>query len=86
MLSFEEFMVLDEDLQTQVLSMDGVFLDLIRGTRNVNIELYALFSFYVEIFFDKITEEPLYLKPFRNIDLLDPYLEMVEISAAFVTK
>lgn len=86
MLTFEEYMVLDEDLQTQVLSLDGVFLDLIRGTRNVNIELYALYSFYVEIFFDKTTEEPLYIKPFHNLDILEPYLEMVEIGGAFVTK
>jgi hypothetical protein len=80
MLSFDEYLELDEDLQTQLLSWDGVYLELIRGSRNLNVELYALYGFYVEIFFDKETEEPLYLKPFRNLKYLEPYLEMVDIS------
>ena len=81
MLSFEEYLSLDEDLQTQVLSLDGVYLELIRNARNLNVELYALYNFYVEIFFDKNTEEPLYLKPFKKMKYLDPYLELVNIAA-----
>ena len=81
MLSFEEYLSLDEDLQTQVLSLDGVYLELVRRARNLNVELYALYNFYVEIFFDKNTEEPLYLKPFRKMKYLDPYLKSVDIAA-----
>ncbi|MGN6163246.1 MAG: hypothetical protein ACTHOF_01795 [Flavisolibacter sp.] len=80
MLTFEEYSSLDEDLQTQVLSLDGVYLELIRNARNLNVELYALYNFYVEIFFDKNTEEPLYLKPFKKMKYLDPYLVLVDIA------
>lgn len=79
MLTFEEYRQLEEDFQTQILSMDGVYLGLIRATRNRNVELYALYNFYVEIFFERETEEPLYLKPFRKMTCLDPYLELVDI-------
>lgn len=80
MLTFKEFLSLDEDLQTQVLSLDGVYLELIRNCRNLNVELYALYDFYVEIFFDRMTEEPLYLKAFKNLKNLDPYLEGIDIT------
>jgi hypothetical protein len=79
MLTFEEFQTLDEDLQTQVLALDGVYLELIRRVRNLNVELYALFTFYVEVFFNRETEEPLYLKAFNRMQNLDPYLELIDI-------
>jgi hypothetical protein len=79
MLTFEEFQTLDEDLQTQVLAMDGVYLELIRKVRSLNVELYALFNFYVEVFFNRETEEPLYLKAFNRMQNLDPYLELIDI-------
>ena len=79
MLTYEEYVSLDEELQTQILSLDGVYLNLIRTSRNLNVELYALYRFYVEIFFDKTTEEPLYLKAFQNISFLEPYLKLIEI-------
>jgi hypothetical protein len=79
MLTFEEFQTLDEDLQTQVLALDGVYLELIRRVRSLNVELYALFTFYVEVFFNRETEEPLYLKAFNRMQNLDPYLELIDI-------
>ena len=79
MLTYTEFQSLNEDMQTQLLSLDGVFLDLDRSRGKYHIELYALYSFYVEIFFDRLTEEPLYLKAFRKMKNLDLYLEMVDI-------
>jgi hypothetical protein len=80
MLTFEDYLDLEEDLQTQVLCLDGVYLELIRNARNLNVELYALYDFYVEIFFDKETEEPLYLKAFQETEGLEPYLELVDIA------
>lgn len=82
MLTYEEYLSLDEDLQIQLLSLDGVFMDLMRSVRNLNVELYALYNFYVEIFFDKVTEEPLYLKPFNKMKYLEPYLVQVDIAEA----
>ena len=79
MLTYTEFQSLNEDMQTQLLSLDGVYLDLNRSKGKYHIELYALYSFYVEIFFDRLTEEPLYLKAFRKMKSLDLYLEMIDI-------
>ena len=79
MLTFQEFQALNEDMQTQLLSLDGVYLDLNRSKGRYHIELYALYSFYVEIFFERSTEEPLYLKAFKKMKALDTYLEMVDI-------
>lgn len=80
MLTYEEYLSLDDDLKTQVLSLDGVYLELIRNARNLNVELYALYNFYVEIFFDKLTEEPLYLKAFKNPGNLEPYLKLIDVT------
>jgi hypothetical protein len=83
MLTFSEYIALDKDLQTQVLSLDGVYLELIRSCRNLNVELYSLYHFYVEVFFDKVTEEPLYLKAFNSTRRLNPYLELIDIADVF---
>ena len=80
MITFSVYLNLDEDIQTQVLSIDGVDLELKRNNGTLDVELYALYNFYVEIFFDKATEEPLYLKPFRSLKKLEPYLKLVEIA------
>ena len=83
MLTFEEYVSLEEDLQTQILSFDGIYLELIRSCRNMNVELYSLYNFYVEIFFDETTEEPLYLKAFKKLEYLDPYLDLIDIAEIF---
>ena len=80
MLTFQEYRALDEDLQTQILSLDGIYLDLKRTSRQFNVELYALYDFFVEIFFDRFMEEPQYLKPFKAIRGLEPYLEKIDIA------
>jgi hypothetical protein len=79
MLTYHEFQALNEDMQTQLLSLDGVYLDLNRSKGRYHIELYALYNFYVEIFFERSTEEPMYLKAFQKMKSLDPYLEMIDI-------
>jgi len=81
MLTYEEYLSLCEDLQTQVLSFDGVYLELMRSCCHLNVELYSLYNFYVEIVFDKETEEPLYLRPFEKTKFLEPYLEKIDITA-----
>jgi hypothetical protein len=80
MYSYKAYQALDEDLKTQILSMKGVYLELISSDGKTNKELYALFGFYVEIYFDRETEEPLYLEAFENLAQLDEYLEMIDIS------
>ncbi|MFL5738738.1 MAG: hypothetical protein ACJ75B_00865 [Flavisolibacter sp.] len=81
MMSFQKYQTLESSLQAEILWLHGVYLDLIRHTPKLNIELYSLFDFYVEIYFDKVSEEPLFLKAFKDIRKLDPFLEHVDIES-----
>lgn len=78
MLTCKEYRLLDEVLQAQFLWLDGVVL-MNRCTERLQVELYALYNFYVEVFYDRHTEDPLYLKPFDRTDRLDAYLEQIPI-------
>jgi hypothetical protein len=80
MLTYQDYLFLDDDFQTQILSIDGVCLGLNRNLRNRKVELYSLYNFYIELFFDLLTGEPLYLKPFEGTNKLEPYLEKIDIA------
>jgi hypothetical protein len=86
MIPYRQFQSLAQSLQAEVLMLDGVFLEMVRHTRKLNIELYGLYGFYVEIFFDKRTEEPLFLRSFQHTRGLDPYLESIDIEPLFQEK
>jgi hypothetical protein len=83
---FESYKMLSQELQADILLEYGVYLELIRNAPNLSIELYALYNFYVEIYFDKGTEEPLFLRAFNSVKELEPYLHLVEIESIFETK
>ena len=82
---FEFYKMLSQDLQADILLEYGVYLDLIRNAPKLSIELYAPYDFYVEVYFDKATEEPLFLRPFKLPAELEPYLCLVEIDGIFET-
>ena len=79
MLSYFQYKLLSQVEQVDLLLGDGVFLDLTRYMSNSYIELYSLEDFYVEVYFDKITEEPLFLRSFSDLRHLDPYLKEISI-------
>lgn len=79
MFTINDFKSLDTDLQAQVLWLDGVYLDLVRHDGEVYADLYALYDFYVEVFFDKATEEPTGIRAFKNPVFLEPYLDAIDI-------
>lgn len=85
MVVFLTFKMLPQDVQAEVLLKKGVYLELIRKTSGLSIELYALSDFYVEVYFDQVTEEPLFLRAFRSIKELEPYLSLIEIESIFET-
>jgi len=80
MLTYHGYRELSEDLQVQVLSLDGTYLELVRQGTRCHVELYSLYQFYVEIFFDGENGEPLYLQAFDDPQYLDPYLEQIDIA------
>ena len=79
MIGFKEYKSLPQTQQADLLLEHGVYLELIRQTSKLEVELYALEGFYVEVYFDRKTEEPLYLKAFRNLRYLEPYLTIIDI-------
>ena len=81
MISFEIYKNLTQVRQAEMLLEFGVYLELERQTVQLNIELYALDDFYVEVYFDKISEEPLFIRAFRSVQELEPYLPRIEIDA-----
>lgn len=77
MLSCKEYKLLDESLQAQVLWIDGVFL-MARRKENLKAELFSLYGFYVEIFFEE-NDEPFFIRAFENIYGMDVYLAAINI-------
>ena len=80
MLHYSLYRLLRQNEQLDLLLEDGVYLHLTRHTQISYIELYALGNFYVEVYFDKLTEEPLLLRPFCDLRHLDPYLKEISIA------
>ena len=83
MISFNQYCLLDQGAQAELLWIDGVYLDLMRETPQFNIELYSLYNYYVEIFFDRSSGEPLQLNAFQNQKELEPYLHLIDIDGIF---
>jgi hypothetical protein len=83
MFSCDDFRLLDENLQAQILWVDGVSL-MARKTEKANIELFSLYDFYVEVFFEN-DDEPLFMKAFKETIFLDTYLKMINIDSIYET-
>lgn len=75
MFDSESFRILDESLQLPLLWIDGVFL-MGRDTEKLRVELFSLYGFYVEAFFDE-ADEFLLVKPFEETGGLHHYLKML---------
>lgn len=86
MRPFLKFQRLTEVSKMQKLWLSGVYLELTRYTKKLQVNLYALDDFYVEIFFDKKHNEPLYIKEFEELDRLEPYLKQINIDDLFEMK
>lgn len=80
MITLQDFESLNENQRTAYLSKAGTFLGFTRTTNKLIVDLYSIADFYIEVFFDSLSEELLYIKPFSNLDRLAPYLEQVDIS------
>lgn len=83
MIQFEKYRLLPQEVQAEILWMEGTYLELIRKKSGLNIELYALDNFYVEIYFDRINGEPLLLRSFNEMKDLDAYLGQIHIEGLF---
>ena len=82
MITCEEYQLIDEPLQAQLLKLDGVYL-MLRKTTGLKVELFSLYGFYVEVFYNKTEKEPLYFKSFEGGKNLNVYLEAIVIDDVF---
>ena len=86
MIHFKKYKSLPQSEQADILLEHGVYLEMIRQTSKLEVELYALEGFYVEVYFDRKSEEPLFLKAFKNMKYLEPYLTIIDIDHLFKVK
>lgn len=78
-MTFQQFRSLPKDVQRNVVKHQGVFLFGRTGV-GVNVLLYQVESFYVEIYFDEKMSQAIELRCFNDTKYLEPYLRMVDVS------
>lgn len=78
-MTLYDFYSLSREEQKQMVQDKGVQL-VSRNMYDVQLRLYELGGLYVECYYDKATEVILPLRSFRTPDLLDPYLDEIDIS------
>jgi hypothetical protein len=78
-MTFQQFQALPRDIQRNVVKHCGVFLFGRTGV-GVNVMLYQVEGFYVEIYFDEKMSEAIRIRCFEDTQHLEPYLRMVDVS------
>jgi hypothetical protein len=79
-MTFEQFQALPKDIQRNVVKHCGVFLFGRTGV-GVNVKLYQIEGFYVELYFDEKMSEAIRIRSFEDTKLLEPYLRKIDVSA-----
>lgn len=79
MITFRQFKKLSADLQSNYLITEGVNLDLKLSKKNIEVALFAIHDFYVEVYFQHKTSEILRIQSFRTLKKLEPYLSQIDI-------
>ncbi|MGK7394062.1 MAG: hypothetical protein ACNS62_05800 [Candidatus Cyclobacteriaceae bacterium M3_2C_046] len=79
MISYYHFCNLPDEEQSDFVLTNGHFLCSI-DRAEYKIGLYHLFDFFVEVFFYKLDNSIVRIRPFRSMVYLDPYLKEVDIS------
>lgn len=80
MYTFPQFKALSAELQIDELGQHGISLDLDCNLQGSEAVLFAYRDFYVELVVVKHTDEILCVNCFRNLNLLEPYLQQIDIS------
>ncbi len=73
MLTLYQYNILPTKERATILWEEGVCLDLFRVEAGFKIILYALFSFYVEVWYDKDYNRIIKLRTFSSTGPLDAY-------------
>ena len=77
-MTMYDFQLLPEQLQIETLYRNGVYIGKQKRKLSI-ILLYQLESFYVEVFYRKYRSHVKHLHCFESTELLDPYLEQIDV-------
>ena len=77
-MKMHDFQLLPEQEQIDILYQYGVYVGKRKEAFSV-ILLYQFESFYVEVFYRKYRSHVRRLHCFESTDLLDPYLEQIDV-------
>ena len=80
MYTFPQFKSLSSELQIDELGLHGVSLDLDCNLQGSEAVLFSYHDFYVELVVAKHTDEILFVNCFQSLNMLEPYLEQIDIS------
>ena len=80
-MTLYDFIKMDEPEQAEAV-WDGVFIAE-REYKEDRILLYAVDEFYVEVFYNKVTNAINRFRPFTTVRLLDPYLDNIDLTGKF---
>ena len=78
LMKMHDFQLLPEQDQIDILYQYGVYVGKRKEAFSV-ILLYQFESFYVEVFYRKYRSHVKRLHCFESTDLLDPYLEQIDV-------
>jgi hypothetical protein len=78
-----EFLKLSDEEQYDVTWNKATYVDLYLKD-NIVIELYAINTFYVDIYYERNTTERLYKKMFKQGELLDKYLDRIQLQTNYL--
>jgi hypothetical protein len=79
-MTLQYFRKLSETKQFHRLMTNGVCVAE-RVTGDAQVLLFQLGQFYVEVSFDKFTDEPISARSFESTDELAPYLQDIDLSS-----
>ncbi|HYO21543.1 MAG TPA: hypothetical protein VER36_03990 [Flavisolibacter sp.] len=79
-MTLPEFAACKKEEQIDLIKKDGAFL-YVRNEAGVDIILYQLSNFYVEVFFETAVEDKVSIRCFDDTTSLDIYLKEINISA-----
>jgi hypothetical protein len=79
-MTLPEFASIKKEQQIETIKRNGCFL-YVRNEGNVDVVLYQLDSFYVEVFFETAPEDKVAIRSFDDTASLDVYLKKINISA-----
>lgn len=79
MYSFHQYKKFSSERQIELLNRDGVPLDLACATRSDEVVLFAYNDFYVELGVATQSDEIVFIRCFRSVKKLEPYLRQIDI-------